>query len=53
MEMGNCYLDMGNNNSAVNSFKMALSCFETTLKKSPNSKTALIYIENLHNLIRK
>lgn len=53
MEMGYCYLDTENITSAVDSFKMALTCFETTLEKSPNSKTALSYIEKLNNLIQK
>ncbi|MBP0723687.1 tetratricopeptide repeat protein [Bacillus sp. RG28] len=49
-EMGDCYLDMDNRTSAVNSFKKAAACFETTLKKSPNSKTALTYLEKLNKL---
>ncbi|MEK5442467.1 tetratricopeptide repeat protein [Fredinandcohnia sp. FSL W7-1320] len=52
MEMGNCYRDMGNTTSANTSFIKAIECFNKTLETSPNSRTALAYIEKLNQLIK-
>lgn len=52
-ELGECYGEMGNEINYVTYTKLAISCFENTLKNSPNSKTALNYLEKLKNNLKQ
>lgn len=49
-DMALCYLDMGNQQKYRESVQLAIEHFEKTLKTSPNSKTALHYIEELRTV---
>ena len=46
-----CYVEMQDTIKAVDSYKEALSCFEKTLTKTPNSKSANLSKEKISQLI--
>ena len=50
-ELGNCYVEMQDTIKAVDRYKEALSCFEKTLSKTPNSKSAILSKGKISQLI--
>ena len=51
IKLGNCYVEMQDSIKAADSYKEALSCFEKTLSKTPNSKSAILSKEKISQLI--
>ncbi|MFT9600493.1 tetratricopeptide repeat protein [Mesobacillus sp.] len=51
-EMGDFFLETGDFEQAIEIYKKAKICFQSSLKKSPNSKTALFQIDKLNNAIK-
>jgi tetratricopeptide (TPR) repeat protein len=52
-EMGDCYTEMQDHVNAVKYYKESLACYETTLQKSPHSRSALQCRDELWGLIKE
>jgi tetratricopeptide (TPR) repeat protein len=51
-EMGDFFMETGDQKQAIESYHKAITCFQSSLKKSPNSKTALSKIDKLNKAIK-